>query len=96
MKNRTIDHLAAERDLPRAALERLALEGYQTGKLSSGQMRRMLGFPTRMQVHALLKKHGIVLHYGPDDLEHDRQAGDALLQKDALRKRTPGTDQEKA
>jgi hypothetical protein len=69
---------AAPGDLPRAALEGLALEGYRTGKISSAQLRRMLGFATRIQVHAFLKAHGVVLHYGPDDLEHDRQAGEAL------------------
>ena len=73
------NHLAAAPgDLSRAALEGLALEGYRTGKLSSAQVRRMLGFETRIQVHAFLKEHGVFFHYGPDDLEHDRQAGDAL------------------
>jgi hypothetical protein len=73
------NHLAAgPGDLSRAALEGLALEGYRTGKLSSAQVRRMLGFATRIQVHAFLKEHGVFLHYGPDDLEQDRQAGEAL------------------
>ena len=72
-------HLAGSRgDLSRAALEGLALEGYRAGELSTAQVRRMLSFQTRIQVHAFLKQHGVFLHYGPEDLQHDRLAGDAL------------------
>jgi predicted HTH domain antitoxin len=71
-------HLAAQGDLSRAALEGLALEAYREGNLTSGQIQRLLGFRTRIQVHAFLKEHGVFLHYGSEDLEHDRQAGDAL------------------
>ena len=70
--------LAGVQDLPRMALEALALEGYREGKLSTGQLRCLLGYGTRMQVHAFLKHHGVFLHYGADDLEHDREAGDRL------------------
>ena len=72
------NHLAAVRDLARLALEALAAEGYREGKLSTGQVRRLLGYNTRMQVHAFLKDHGVYLHYGRDDLQHDREAGDRL------------------
>jgi predicted HTH domain antitoxin len=65
-------------DLSRAALEAIALEAYREFKLSTGQLRRLLGYHTRMQVHALLKDHGVYLHYDLADLEHDREAGDAL------------------
>ena len=41
-------------DLSRAALEALAIEGYRAGRLSEAQVRRMLDFRTRMQVHAFL------------------------------------------
>ena len=37
-------------DLPRAALESLALEAYRSNALSAAQLRRLLGFETRMQV----------------------------------------------
>lgn len=66
-------------DLSRSALEALALEAYREGKLSSAQLRRLLGFDSRTQVHAFLKAHGAFLDYGEEDLEHDRQAGDALV-----------------
>lgn len=58
-------------DLSRTALESLALEGYRTGRLSEGQLRRMLGFSTRMQVHAFLKEHHVYLNYSVDDLNQD-------------------------
>jgi hypothetical protein len=50
-------------DLPRAALEALALEGYRSKRFSEGQVRQMLGFSSRLQVHAFLKEHGVHLHY---------------------------------
>jgi hypothetical protein len=65
-------------NLSRSALEALAIEAYRESKLSAGQVRRLLGFHTRMQVHAFLKGHGVYLHYEEADLEHDRRAGDAI------------------
>ncbi len=58
-------------DLSRAALEALALEGYRAGSLTESQVRRLLGFSTRMQVHAFLKEHGVHLNYSMKDLEQD-------------------------
>jgi len=72
-------HLAAKgENLSRAALEAFALEEYRAQKLSTAQLRRLLGYHARTQVHAFLKQHGVYLHYTQDDLEHDRQAGDAF------------------
>ena len=77
-------YLAARgQDLSRAALESIALEAYRESELSTGQLRRLLGFQTRLQVHAFLKAHGVYLHYGPEDLQHDRQAGDSLPHQSA-------------
>jgi hypothetical protein len=69
---------ASGQDLSRAAFEAIALESYRENKLSTAQLRRVLGYHTRAQVHAFLKQDGVYLHYGLPDLEHDRQAGDAL------------------
>jgi hypothetical protein len=63
---------ADSQGLPRAALEALALEGYRSERLSESQIRELLGFETRMQVHAFLKEHNCYLHYSIEDLEHDR------------------------
>jgi len=61
------------KDLPRAALESLALEGYRSCALTAAQVRRLLGFATRMQVDAFLKEHGIC-DYTAADFERDREA----------------------
>ena len=72
-------HLAGKgENLPRAALEALALEEYRAQKLSTSQLRRLLGYQTKVQVHAFLKQHDVYLRYTEDDLAHDRQAGDGL------------------
>jgi predicted HTH domain antitoxin len=69
---------ASGHDLERAALETIAAEAYREKKVSTGQLRRVLGYKTRMQVHAFLKEHGVYLRYDLADLDHDRQAGDVL------------------
>lgn len=58
-------------DLPRHALEALAVESYRSGALTENQVRRLLRLDTRFQVHALLKAHRVPLHYTEADLESD-------------------------
>jgi len=58
-------------NVPRQALEALAVEAYRTGALSEGQVRRLLDLETRFEVHALLKAHGVPLRYTEADLEED-------------------------
>jgi len=65
-------------DPARVALEALALEGYRTERLSESAVRRMLGFETRIEVHAFLKQHGVYLHYDIVDLEKDQAAAEKL------------------
>jgi len=60
------------RDLPRAALESLALEAYRSHALTAAELRRLLGFETRMQVDAFLKEHEIY-DYTAADFEQDRE-----------------------
>ena len=67
-------------DLTRAALESLALEGYRSGHLSEEQVRRMLGFASRFEVHAFLKQHNTYLNYTEADLECDLAAARSLRQ----------------
>ena len=63
-------HLCAEGlDLPRAALEGLALEAYRARRLTSEQMRRLLGFSTRFDVDGFLKQHQVWLEYTCEDLD---------------------------
>ena len=59
-------------DIPRAALESLALEAYRSHVLSAAQLRGLLGFETRMQVDAFLKEHE-VYDFTAADFEQDRE-----------------------
>jgi hypothetical protein len=60
------------KDLPRAALESLALEGYRSRALTAAQLRRLLGFQIRTEVDAFLKEHEI-FDYSAADFEQDRE-----------------------
>ena len=60
------------KDLPRAALESLAVEAYRCHALTAAHLRRLLGFETRMQVDAFLKEHEIY-DYTATDFEQDRE-----------------------
>jgi predicted HTH domain antitoxin len=60
-------------DLSRAALEAIALEAYRERKISTAQLRRVLGYQTRMEVDGFLKEHGVELEYTVEDLERDRE-----------------------
>jgi hypothetical protein len=61
-------------DIPRHLLEQIALEGYESGHLSEEQVRRLLGYQTRLAVHAFLSDHDVPLRYTLEDLEKDREA----------------------
>jgi hypothetical protein len=67
------DQLAVSGNPERSVLEAIALEGYRSESLSESQIRRLLGFETRPEVHAFLKAHGAYLHYTLDDLDQERE-----------------------
>lgn len=46
-------------EVARRILETFALEGFRTGQLSTGQVRRILGYQTRMQAHKFLADHEV-------------------------------------
>ena len=60
-------------DLARTLLETLALEAYRERKLSTGQLRRLLGLESRYELDGFLKAHRVWLDYGVEDLERDRE-----------------------
>jgi hypothetical protein len=70
------------KDLPRAALESLALEAYRSRALTAAQLRRLLGFDTRMQVDAFLKEHE-VYDLTAADFERDRETLRQLRTREA-------------
>lgn len=72
-------------DLSRRTLEALAIDGYQSGVLTEEQVRRILGFGTRIQVHEFLKEHHVYLNYGPEDLEQDMHTLRKVQEKESAR-----------
>ena len=62
---------AGGNDLDLAARQSIALEGYRSGRLSEEQVRRLLGFGSRLEVHAFLKANQVYLNYTELDLDHD-------------------------
>lgn len=70
------------KDLPRAALESLALEAYRSRALTAAQLRRLLGFETRMQVDTFLKEHD-VYDLTAADFDQDRETLRELRTKEA-------------
>jgi hypothetical protein len=75
-------------DLARAALEALALESYRSRRLGGGQVQKLLGFRTPMQLHAFLKEHGVYLNYSSDELQKDIEVTDRLFNNAARHQRS--------
>jgi Uncharacterised protein family (UPF0175) len=73
--------IAAGQDPARAAIEALALEGYRSDRLTEADIRELLGFDTRMEVHGFLKGHGAFLPYTDEDLEHDREVASQVARR---------------
>ena len=65
-------------DLPRHALETLAIEGYRARVPSRSQVRRMLGFETGAEVDEFMKRADVPFDYTVDDFEHDGETSQYL------------------
>jgi predicted HTH domain antitoxin len=68
-------------DLDRAALEALAIEAYRSGRLTAGEVARLLGLETSIQAQEWLAKRGIAMNYSLEDLNSDRAALERILPK---------------
>jgi predicted HTH domain antitoxin len=71
---------AAWEDLPRRALEALAVEGYRSGALTRGQVGTLLDL-NFWETESFLKERAAFLQYTPEDLEQDRLAQAQLRSK---------------
>jgi len=60
-------------NLPRHALEALAIDAYRARALSRSQVRRMLGFETGAEVDEFMKRAGVPFDYTLDDFERDEE-----------------------
>jgi predicted HTH domain antitoxin len=67
-------------DMPRRVLEAVAVEGYRSGALTRGQVRRLLQL-SWWETEAFLKERQAYLPYDEADLEQDRAALDRVLPK---------------
>jgi predicted HTH domain antitoxin len=73
------DHLSRE------ILEALAVQAYQTEKITNAEVGRILGLPSRWATDAFLKEHNADLHYDDADLERDRETLRQLRESNASR-----------
>jgi hypothetical protein len=73
--------MVAGKDLARAALEAIALEGYRSDRLSTAEIRKLLGFDSRMDVDAFLKEHGAFPPYTEEDLAHDIEVASQVARR---------------
>jgi len=75
-----IEHLLEKQwgNLPRHALETLAIEGYRARVLSRSQVRRMLGFETGAEVDEFMNRAGVPFDYTLDDFQHDGETSHYL------------------
>jgi predicted HTH domain antitoxin len=59
--------------LSREILEALVVQAYQSEKITSAEVGRILGLSSRWTVDAFLKQHKADLHYNETDLAYDRE-----------------------
>lgn len=57
----------------RQVLEAVALEGYKSNQLTAAQVKRLLGFETRLEVYEFFAKNGVAwVDYSAEDAERER------------------------
>jgi hypothetical protein len=67
-------------NLPRKILEQVSLDGFKSGQLTTSQVRGILGFETRMQVHEFLAAHGVPwVDYSVEDAARERELLNRVL-----------------
>ena len=64
-------------DVSRHVLEELVLDGYRARILGESDIRRLLGFETRFEVHDFLCEHHVP-YYTLADLQRDRETSQRL------------------
>ena len=58
-------------DLSRAALEAFAIDAYRMSRITGLQLRTLLNIPSRYELDAFLKHHGVPLEYTIEDFERE-------------------------
>lgn len=70
-------------DLERHALEGFVIEAYRNGKISPGNVGRILGIGSRWKAIEFLSEKGVYPNYDMDDLQKDIRTLEELRQKNA-------------
>ncbi len=65
---------APGQELSRSVFEAVVLEAYRERKISTAQLRRLLGFETGYELDGFLKTYQVWLEYSLEDLKLDREA----------------------
>jgi Uncharacterised protein family (UPF0175) len=71
----------SNRDVSRSALEALAAQAYRAHRLTGVEVCRLLEIPSRNDLDAFLKSHGVPLDYTIEDFEREGQASARLRQQ---------------
>ena len=67
-------------DVSRKILEQVALEGFKSGQLTAAQVRRILGFKSRLQVYEFLAAHRIAwVDYDEHELQRELETLEKLI-----------------
>ena len=75
-------------DIPRAALEALAVDAYRTSRITGYQLGQLLAIPSRYELDGFLKRHGVPLDYTIEEFEREGDAS-ARLRDQRETARTP-------
>ncbi len=71
---------AAGSEISRKVLESVALEGFKSGQLTLYQVRKVLGFETRFEVHEFLTRNGVPwVNYSVEDARKESETLRKLL-----------------
>lgn len=69
-------------DVSRQVLETVAVEGFKSGQLSTYQVRKLLGFSSRFEVHKFLAEHDVPwVNYSVEDAQRELEHVKALTKR---------------
>jgi uncharacterized protein UPF0175 len=69
------------KEVPRHALEAVALESHRSGALTESQVHHVLGFETRLEVNCFLRDRGVYYNYSPSEIDQEIETKELLLER---------------
>lgn len=71
---------SSSQDISREVLEAVAIVGFRTGQLTTYQIKRLLGFDSREEVHQFLARHDVPwVDYPVEEVNRERKLLKELL-----------------